>query len=381
MIQDFEHIIIGAGGMGSAAAYQLARAGRSVLLLEQFHVGHARGSSHGQSRIVRLSYHHPDYVRLAQQAYRLWAELEQDAGEKLLLRTGGLDLSAPRNPIFEACIASLSALRIPRDLLTTYDVQRRFPQFRVPDGTLGLYQADAGILNPSQCVQLLVKRAADYGAALIEQSPARSIQLLDEGAIIETEATQYRCRKLIVCAGPWAGSLLGTLGVQLPLVVTQEQYAIFQPQTPEKFQPGHFPVFIHYGQPQDRQPIDYYGFPICGHTGVKIGEHHAGPSVTADTRTFEVNQERLQRLSDYARVTLPDTQGRVLEAATCLYTNTPDQDFIIDTLPGYPHVAIAAGFSGHGFKFSIVVGQILADLSMSGTTSYPIEMFTLKRFQ
>ena len=140
------------------------------------------------------------------------------------------------------------------------------------------------------------------------------------------------------------------------------------------------PVFIHYGVLAGSQRADYYGFPIFGHAGVKIGEHHTGPIVTADTRTFNVDAERLQRLSDYARVTLPATRGEVLQAATCLYTNTPDQHFIIDRLPGYPHVVLAAGFSGHGFKFAILVGRILADLAAQGQTIYPIDLFTLRRF-
>ena len=367
--------------MGSAAAYHLARDGRSVLLLEQFEIGHTRGSSHGESRIIRLSYDHPTYIQLAQTAYGLWAELEQEAGQGLVRRTGGLDLSAPYNPVLEACIASLSALHIRRELLTTDEIHRRFPAFRVADKTIGLYQADAGILPASQCVRVLIDQAIHCGASVIEHAPVRSIQLDDHGAEVHTDQAVYRCRKLIVCAGPWAGPLLASLGIQLPLAVTQEQYAFFAPrQMQEKFQPEHMPVFIHYGLPSGAQRVDYYGFPIFGHAGVKVGEHHAGPVVTADTRTFEVDADRLQRLSAYVRETLPATHGEVLQAATCLYTNTPDQHFIIDRLSAHPHVVIAAGFSGHGFKFAILVGRILADLATRGQTSYPIDLFSLKRF-
>jgi monomeric sarcosine oxidase len=380
MSSDFEYLIIGAGSMGSAAAYHLAREGRTVLLLEQFEIGHACGSSHGESRIIRLSYDHPTYVQLAQAAYGLWAELELDAGQVLLQRTGGLDLSLPFNPVFEACIANLSALHIRREVLTTDEVHRRFPVFRVADGTIGLYQADAGILPASQCVRVLIDRATHYGAVVIEHSPVRSIRLDNDGADVRTDQAIYRCRKLIICAGPWAGPLLATLGITLPLAVTQEQYAFFQPQTPEKFQPDRMPVFIHYGSFTGASRIDHYGFPIFGHAGVKVAEHHAGPIVTADTRTFEVDAERLQRLSDYVRTTLPATRGEVLQAATCLYTNTPDQHFIIDRLTAYPHVVLAAGFSGHGFKFAILVGRILADLATHGNSQYPIDLFTLKRF-
>jgi sarcosine oxidase len=381
MSSDVEFLIIGAGGMGSAAAYHLAREGRSVLLLEQFEIGHTRGSSHGESRIIRLSHEHPTYVRLAQAAYELWAELEAEAGTTLVQRTGGLDLCAPFNPTFEACIAALSALRIRREVLTADEIQRRFPAFRVADGTIGLYQPDAGILPASHCVRVMVDRARHHGAVVIEHAPARSIRLADEGAEVQAEQATYRCRKLIICAGPWAGPLLATLGISLPLVVTLEQYAFFRAQIPEKFQPVRLPVFIHYGNPAGSSRIDYYGFPIFGHTGVKVGEHHAGPIVTAGTRTFEVDAGRLRRLSDYVRTTLPATNGEVLQATTCLYTNTPDQHFIIDRLPAYPHVVVAAGFSGHGFKFAILVGRILADLATQGNTAYPIDLFTLRRFR
>jgi sarcosine oxidase len=380
MTADFEYLIVGGGAMGSAAAYHLAREGRSVLLLEQFEIGHPRGSSHGESRIIRLSYDHPTYVQLAQAAYRLWAELEQDAGQPLLQRTGGLDLSERFNPEFEACIANLSALRIRREVLTAHEIHRRFPIFRVADETLGLYQADAGILPASQCVQVMIERAIRYGAVVIDQSPVRSIQLDDDGADVQTTEVAYRCRKLIISAGPWSGPLLGGLGITLPLTVTQEQYAFFRTQSPESFQPGKMPVFIHYGSSTGSQSVDYYGFPIFGHAGVKVGEHCTGPIVTAETRTFEVKAERLQRLSDYVRATLPATQGEVLHAATCLYTNTPDHHFIIDRLPAHPHVVIAAGFSGHGFKFAILVGRILADLAANGDTPYPIDLFALQRF-
>ncbi len=377
---DFEYVIIGAGGMGSAAAYHLARAGHPVLLLEQFDLGHTRGSSHGTSRIIRLSYDHPTYVKLAQAAYGLWAELEQDAAQVLLQRTGGLDLSQPFNPVFEACVANLSAAHIRREVLTRKDIEHRFPALRVPDRTIGLYQADAGILSPDQCVRVMLDRAAYYGAKVLALQPVQAIQLDEDGAEVQTVQAHYRCRKLIISAGPWAGPLLAKIGVVLPLAVTQEQYAYFQPRTPEKFQADCLPIFIHYGYPAGQSSIDYYGFPMLDETGVKVGEHHAGPVTTASTRTFEVDDTRLQRLRDYVRAVLPDTDGTILQAATCLYTNTPDQHFIIDRLPGYPQVCVAAGFSGHGFKFSILVGRILADLATRGNTGYPIELFALSRF-
>jgi sarcosine oxidase len=378
---DFETTIIGAGGMGSAAAYHLARDGQSVLLLEQFEIGHVRGSSHGESRIIRLSYDHPTYVQLAQAAYRWWAETEADLGQQLLFRTGGLDLSAPRNPIFEACHAALQTLNIAHEVLDAVEIRRRFPQFQIDNRTIGMYQLDAGILSPTRCVTLLTQRARHYGAHVLDRTAARSVQLHDDRAEVKTDTGIFRCRNLIISAGAWTGPMLKALGRSLPLTVTQEQYAFYQPDHPEQFQPDRFPIFIHYGYPQTEQRIDYYGFPIFGHTGVKVGEHHVGPAVTADTRSFDVDPVRLQRLNSYVRALLPDVHAKAGQAATCLYTNTPDQHFVIDSLPGYPHVFVASPCSGHGFKFAILIGRILADLAERGETKYPIGLFTLSRFQ
>ncbi len=393
---DYETIVIGAGAMGSAAAYHLARDQRSVLLLEQFEIGHGRGSSHGESRIIRLSYDLPTYVTLMKSAYRLWAELEADVQQQLYFRTGGLDLSALHHPAFEACLASLQMTNVRHEVLDETEIRRRFPQFDVAHQTIGLYQADAGILNPAQCVTRMAQRAAHYGAGVIDYTPARSIRVHDDGADVVTDSSVYHCRKLIVSAGAWAGPLLQSIhtmqypvGVTWPLVVTQEQYAFFKPSQPELFTPDRFPIFIHYATREctpvdyrtgDYQTIDHYGFPIFGRDSVKVGEHHAGPIVTADTRSFEVDAVRLRRLSEYVHATLPDLTGETIDVVTCLYTNTPDQHFMIDTLPGHPHVVIASPCSGHGFKFSILIGRILADLVERGETSYPIEMFSARRF-
>jgi len=379
MINDYETIIIGAGGMGSAAAYQLARDGRSVLLLEQFEIGHVRGSSHGESRIIRLSYDDPVYVQLAQAAYRLWAEAGYDLGQALITPTGGIDLSAPHNPAFDACVASLAQLHIPHEVLDAAEIRRRFGQFQIGDDTVGLYQADAGILNPGQCVTSLTARAIRYGADVKEHTAAQSIRVHDRGVDVITEEATYHGRTLIISAGAWAKPLLQPLGIDLPLSVTQEQFAFFEVSPADRFKPDQFPIFIHYAN-RDYSTIDYYGFPIYGRAGLKVGEHHAGPTVTADTRSFEVDPVRLQRLTDYVRATFPAATGQVLDAVTCLYTNTPDQHFIIDTLPSCPHVIIASPCSGHGFKFSILIGRILADLVERGKTNYPIGMFNLARF-
>jgi sarcosine oxidase len=377
MTHDFETIIIGAGAMGSAAAYHLARDNRSVLLLEQFEIGHVRGSSHGDSRIIRLAYDHPLYIHLAEAAYRLWAELSAETHQQLITPTGGLDMSAPDHQSLKVRIEALQQTHMPFEILDKAEVRRRFPQWHLPENTVSIYQAAAGILNPGECMPLMVQEARTHGAQILDRTPVRSIRVNDHSAEVVTDSSGYHCRKLIVSAGAWAGPLLKTIGVELPLVVTQEQVAYYKVHHPENFQPDRFPVFIHYGA---GGAFDNYGFPIFGHDGIKVGEHHAGPVVTAETRSFEVDPVRLRRLTNYVRQHLPDVTGEVYDVISCLYTNTPDQHFIIDRIPGYSHVIVASPCSGHGFKFSILIGRILANLAETGEAGYPIGMFGLGRF-
>ena len=373
--------MVGGGAMGSAAAYQLARAGSPVLLLEQFPIGHERGASHGHSRIIRLSYEQPTYVRLSQEAYRLWAELELDAGEKLLVKTGMVDLGKRGHPAFESCIASMQEVGIDHQILTGRELAGRYPQFQLGQELVAVLQADAGILNPGYLVPLMARMAAGHGAAVVDNAPVRSIRLDDRGAGVETDRGRYRCQKLILSVGPWAGPVLQGIGLSLPLVVTQEQYAFFKPAKPENYQPGRFPIFAYYGDTPHGPDLEFYGFPIYGLPGVKIARHHRGPVTTADSRSFEADPAVLIDLRGYLESFLPDAWGEVIHAKTCLYTNTPDRHFIIDQMPGYPHVVIAAGFSGHGFKFAILVGKIVAELARSGRTDYPIDLFSLTRFR
>src|SRR5512135_160831 len=375
-MSDFETIIIGAGAMGSAAAYHLAQDTRSVLLLEQFEIGHARGSSHGDSRIIRLAYDHPAYIRLAEAAYRLWNDLGAQTHRQLITTTGGLDMSAPDHPSFKLRIEALQQTRTSFEILDNTEVQQRFPQWHLPAKTITVYQAAAGILNPSECVPLMVEQAKQHGAQVLDRTPVRSIRAIDHGAEVVTDTETYRCRKLIITAGAWAGPLLKSIGVDLPLGVTQEQFAYYKMVTPANFLPTRFPVFIHYGSGGG---FDNYGFPIFRHAGIKVGEHHAGPIVTADDRSFEVDEARLMRLTAYVRQRLPDSL-EPFDVTSCLYTNTPDEHFIIDRLADHPQVIVASPCSGHGFKFSILIGRILADLAIHGETKHQIGMFGMKRF-
>ena len=380
MSLEFEVIVVGAGAMGSAAAYHLARGGRSVLLLEQFGIGHDRGASHGHSRIIRLSYEHPVYVRLSQAAYKLWAELEADAGEKVLTTTGGLDLSLPGHPVFEECISSMKAVGVDHERFDAKEIQARYPQFRIDPQTVGIFQKDAGILNPSQSVPLMVNMAKKHGATVIDNTAVSSFYFDENGVEVNCGDKTFKSAKLIISAGPWAESVLKKVGLNVPLAITEERYVFFKPPQPELFAIGKCPIFAQYGENLAGKDIEFYGFPIFGLDGVKVAEHRFGAPVTADDRSFVVSDDVIERMRRRTEKLIPDAVGDVIHAMTCLYSNSQDRHFVIDLLPGYPDIVIAAGFSGHGYKFAIVVGRILADLVERECTDFDLSLFSLSRF-
>lgn len=379
---EFEYIVIGGGGMGSSAAYHLARDKKSVLLLEQFELGHSRGSSHGESRIIRLSYWNPIYIRLAREAYRSWAELEDDAGCQLVWKTGGVDLGTRETISLQNRIASISSENVEHEIIDAVELRQRYPQFHVTEDTVAIVQHDAGFVNADKSVESMVRCAIKHGAAVKAHTPVTSIELRDNGATVHTAEKSFSCKKLVITAGAWIGPFLSKIGITLPLTVTHEQFAFFQAKKPELFELGKFPVFIHLNiDPEAKNSSSVYGFPTFGREGVKIALENWPPLVTtADTRTFDVNEDRIKVLKEYLRTTIPDAYGEVLHAKTCLYTSTPDDHFVIDKLPSHPHVVIGSICAGHGFKFASIMGRILADLAERGSTEHPIELFSMSRF-
>jgi sarcosine oxidase len=361
----FEYIVIGAGGTGAATANQLARRGVSVALIERFQIGHDKGSSHGHSRIFRFAYDRPEYTRMAMEALRAWRELEVDAEEQLLTPTGGLDLGPEGTASLEKTTQSLSEVGAEFDLLDAAQIVRRFPQWRVPDDWMGVYSEDAGIVNPTETVEVLAAAAQAHGATLLEWTPVTQIHLGIQGGgsdpiTLETARGTFSCRKLVIAAGGWLNELMPDL--KLPLSVTLEASVFFRPQRIDEFRVGRFPVFIEHGGLA-------YGFPVFGLPGVKIGLHHGGALTTASARDFAVPPEMIERLRAFLEAHLPRAAGRVIQAKTCLYTNTPGTDFLIDThaniVPGGSEdIIIASPCSGHGFKFVPLIGEILADAAM-----------------
>lgn len=374
MRTDYEYIVLGLGGLGSGAAYWLARtAGADVLGLEQFELGHIRGESQDHSRIIRLSYHTPTYVQLAKRAYQAWAVVEADAHEPCVLKTGGLDV-APRDsriPL-DPYIASMQAEGVSFEQLDAREIMRRWPQFTLTDDCHGLYQEEGGIAMAARATALHQRMAREYGAMLVERAPVTAVRSVGGEVEIIAGGTAYRCRRLAIAAGPWSNVVLDCLGLSLPLEITQEQVTYFATPHLREFQPDRFPVWIWMDDPC------YYGFPVFGEPATKIAQDAGGRPVTADTRSFEPDPANTARVEAWARRYLPTALGPVHLARTCLYTLTPDRDFVIDTIPGHEQITIAIG-AGHAFKFASVIGRILSELSLVGTTPSDIRPFGIER--
>jgi sarcosine oxidase len=374
MRADYEYIILGLGGLGSAAAYWLSRSARSdVLGLEQFELGHARGESQDHSRIIRLSYHTPGYVRLAKRAYDSWAILEADAKAPLVLKTGGLDIAPAGSSIpLDPYAASMRQEGVEFEHLDAHEIMQRWPQFTLTDDCHGLFQREGGIAMAAQANAAHQRLAREHGATLIDRSPVTAVRSVAGEVEVVTGDKAFRCRRLIVAAGPWSARILSFLGITLPLEVTQEQVTYYASPYLKEFDPGRFPVWIWMADPC------FYGFPVFGEPATKIAQDAGGRPVTADTRSFDPDPENAARVDAWARRYLPRALGPVHLRKTCLYTLTPDRDFVIDTVPGHEDICIAIG-AGHAFKFASVIGRILTELATVGRTPSDIGPFRLDR--
>lgn len=377
MKTSYEFIVVGCGGIGSAAAYWLSRlAGPEVLGLEQFALGHDRGESQDHSRIVRLAYHAPAYTALTRATFAAWAEVEAESGLTLVTRTGGLDLElAAGEPRYLGhYAAAMAAAAIPFEQLGAAEVMARWPQFTLDPGVRALYQADAGLVDAGRANAAHVALARARGATILDHTPVRRITPVAGGVEVQTDGATFRAGRVVITAGPWSNQLLGQVGLNLPLTVTQEQVTYFQTPHLREFAPDRFPIWIWHGDARDC----FYGFPVYGEVATKAGQDVGGDAVTADTRTFDPNPRAAADLRAFLARTIPRSLGPELYTKTCLYTLTPDRDYVIDTLPGHPQVALAIG-AGHAFKFAGLIGRILSQLAAEGRSSYPIEAFRLDR--
>ncbi|MBW3666706.1 MAG: N-methyl-L-tryptophan oxidase [Actinobacteria bacterium] len=362
--------------MGSAACHHLAGRGRRVLGLERFDIPHSMGSSHGVTRIIRMAYFEdPSYVPLLARAYRLWRELEAEAGERLLVISGGIDAAPEGHEVFQGSLASCRMHGLEHEVLTGAEVGERFPGYRLPDDHMAVYQPDGGYLLSERCVVAHVLAAQRQGAEIHARERVVGWDVGAAGVEVVTTRGEYRADRLVITAGAWSGGLVGAIG---GLAVPERQVlAWFQPTRPELFAPDRFPIF--------NVEVDaghFYGFPIETIPGFKVGlYHHLGEEVDPDHMDREPNAADEAPLRDFTERHFPEAAGPTMALKTCLFTNSPDEHFIIDLHPDSDRVVVAAGFSGHGFKFSSLVGEILADLAIDGETRHDIGLLRISRFR
>ena len=374
--QVYDAIVIGAGGMGSATAYHLAKSGADVLVLEQFQRGHILGSSHGETRIIRFFYDKPFYTELMKTAYAEWRDLESVSGKSLLFITGSVGIGAKGNPYGRAARQSLDAAGVESEWWDTAQLAERFPQFRVSNDMDILWQKDTGFLRAAECVSTHLQLAEQHGATVREETPVIDIDLQTDVPTVRTEDGSFQGRKVIVTAGAWTGKLLSE--INLPLTVTKQQVCYYQPVDSERFQPDRFPVFTE--STPDGEFI--YGIPAFGSFnsggGLKIARHGRGQVISADTSERIPDADYIAHIDTYVQERLPEL-GKTTHAEVCLYTETPDEDFIIDAHSHCSDVLIAAGFSGHGFKFCALVGRIMSELVRNDETDFDIHPFRIDR--
>ncbi len=366
-------VVIGLGGMGSAAAAHLAARGQRVLGLERFRPAHDQGSSHGGSRIIRQSYfENPAYVPLLLRAYELWRQLDPD----LMTLNGGLYFGRPDSPTVAGSLRSSRQWDLPHEVLDAGEIRRRFPTFTPADDEVGLYEEAAGFVRPERTVAAHLDLAARHGAELRFEEPVQEWSATADGGVrVTTAAGTYTAGALVICPGAWAPEQLADL--ELPLTVERQVMHWFQPSGGVgPYVPDRQPIWIH-----GADDVQLYGFPAIDGPdgGVKVAFFRRGVVCTPETIDRVVHPDEVEFMADRLRELVPTLPARPLAAVTCMYTTTPDHHFVIAPHPRHQQVTVACGFSGHGFKFVPVVGEILADLATSGSTAHPIDLFDPRR--
>ncbi|MEU0074717.1 N-methyl-L-tryptophan oxidase [Streptomyces sp. NPDC006332] len=374
MSPTYDVIVIGLGGMGSAAAHHLSARGARVLGLEKFGPVHNRGSSHGGSRITRQSYFEdPAYVPLLLRAYELYEELERSTGRQIAILSGGVMIGRPDSRTVSGSLLSARQWDLPHEMLDAEEIRRRFPTLTPRDDEVALFERKAGLLRPENTVAAHLQLATRQGADLHFEEPMTRWEPYRDGVRVHTAENTYTAGQLVICPGAWAPQLLTDLGV--PFMIERQVMHWFQPTGGVgRFLPENHPIYIW----EDADDVQIYGFPsIDGpDLGAKAAFFRKGRETTPETIDRSVHADEIKAIADHLAGCVPDLPGTFLRAATCMYTTTPDEHFVIARHPGHPEsVTVACGFSGHGFKFVPVVGEILADLALTGGTEHPIGLF------
>ncbi|MFD8372432.1 N-methyl-L-tryptophan oxidase [Streptomyces sp. NPDC059688] len=374
MSPSYDVVVIGLGGMGGAAAHHLSARGARVLGLERFGPVHSRGSSHGGSRITRQSYFEdPAYVPLLLRAYELYEDLAHATGREIALLCGGVMVGRPESWTVAGSLRSAERWDLPHEMLDAKEIRRRFPTLTPDDDEVALYESRAGLLRPENTVAAHLQLATRQGAALHFEEPVLRWEPYRDGVRVHTAENTYTADHLVICPGAWAPRLLADVGV--PVTVERQVMYWFQPRGGTgRFVPERHPVYIW----EDAAGVQVYGFPAIDgpEGGAKVAFFRKGRVTTPETIDRTVHDDEVTAMAEHMARCVPDLPGTFLKAATCMYSTTPDEHFVIARHPVHPEsVTVACGFSGHGFKFVPVVGEILADLALTGSTAHPIGLF------
>jgi sarcosine oxidase len=377
----FDVIVIGVGSMGASTCYNLAKKGIKVLGLEQFDITHEMGSHAGQSRMIRKAYfEHPSYVPLLERAYHNWKQLEKETGEHVYFKTGVLYFGKANHILMSGVNESSKKYNIHVDNINKDQLQKKYPQFRIPDNYQVLFEPDAGFITPERAILLYVEKAIELGATIKTKSKVLEWKEKEDVIEVVTSTKTYKAKKLVITAGAWAPKMIPSIASSLK--VTKQIVGWVIPKNNELFKYGKLPCWAI---ADDAMPGMFYGFPMLpagkfnGPIGFKLAHHFHGEISDPDTITRIPTMQDEENLKYVLNKFFPDGFKSTHVIKTCIYTNTPDEHFIIDLLPEYKHVIVAAGFSGHGFKFVSVVGEILTDLALNGVSDLPIDFLTTKR--
>ncbi|XP_055955783.1 monomeric sarcosine oxidase-like isoform X2 [Patella vulgata] len=375
----FEYIVVGCGGIGSAAVYWLAkRAKADVLGIEQFELGHHNGGSQDHSRIIRLTYHDDRYTKIARETFQTWHEVEKESGVQLVYKSGGLNMSrrGEADLIMENYAKAMDDQNIKYERLDSEALMKKFPQFEVDKDVISLYQPDAGLVDAALANSVHLQLARGYGASILANAPVIRVLRNDTGQIsVQTTKGTFTCRRLVVAAGAWINQVLGSVGVHIPVTVTQEQVTYMGTPYIKEFTKDKFPIFVYHTPGHD-----FYQIPVHGNAATKVGADACGEVVTACTRTFTPNAELEKQSIDFMASIAPKFIGPVVQTKTCLYTMTPDRHYVIDKCDhvGFSDIVFCCG-AGHAYKFACLIGKILSEMAIDGQTQYDISGFTKNR--
>lgn len=380
--QKYDVIVVGVGSMGAATCYSLAARGVKVLGLEQFNLVHENGSHAGKSRMVRKAYfEHPDYVPLLDMVYSLWSDLEEKTGKKLFHKTGLFYAGPKHHELLEGVKLSSKKYQIPINKLNETECSLKFPSFKLPGNYEYLLEPDAGYVIPEEIVKLYCDLAKSRGATILENQLVESWADTNNKIIVKTKTDTFTAGKIVFTAGGFTQNLLPFLNTHL--VARRQVICWFEPKNPSLFTSEKFPCFL-YATPE--LPGSFYGFPLLPigdgsvKMGVKVGYHHPGEAIDPYTLHDFDREKESKMIKEFMASFIPEGFKSVLSVNSCMYTYTDDGHFILENSKEHKNVSVACGFSGHGFKFAPLVGEILADLSLEGKTDYPIGFLSSQRF-